>query len=573
MVSFFLTFFFFTFHSQGPLSSIRAAIKRSERPEITILSAEPLTSTSWFPGASAGFPPPPPPAPPPSYEEVIKEKTQEQVLMPCSSSCSSSSSSRPVSTITIATQTEAGSATEPQDSQARPLRPTRPPLPSPPRLSHSSSTTSQSGLSDGVVSNTAPDTVTHASAHTQCCDLLSELRSSVTSATAAQTDQWDQCLAAVDVAAPPDTSSNVLLERPTPRPRSKLGSRPISSEVKVQTLVKLREDSFATLAARAESESTKQGLSQGKYLQELLDAFSSDDWGFPEQRSDSSGNSQSESEEGEQEDGEEDMAALKARIQAFEQQVADGNSGDSKRDFVVTKRPEPRPRPRLQVQPSKSVPPSVAPKPKNLSQVPKPSSKAFWEDGALKSAESGGTDALKSTETPSIDLNPEAEAATEPSCTPKSPPSVLPQPCKTTEKPPLTPKPQAAAESPVPAPRPPPPKLTHSLSDASLLVHPKLPPRPPVAPRPSMGSPNQEKSTTTGLTPHSLPLRPSAECFSGAETEAGRDETSTPPGECESVVCEVCCPLQAAEVTTADLSAAFNLQLNGKENYYCIQPL
>lgn len=34
----------------------------TRRPEITILSAEPLAATSWFPGASAGFPPPPPPA-------------------------------------------------------------------------------------------------------------------------------------------------------------------------------------------------------------------------------------------------------------------------------------------------------------------------------------------------------------------------------------------------------------------------------------------------------------------------------------------------------------------------------
>lgn len=34
----------------------------ARRPEITILSAEPLASTSWFPGAAGGFPPPPPPA-------------------------------------------------------------------------------------------------------------------------------------------------------------------------------------------------------------------------------------------------------------------------------------------------------------------------------------------------------------------------------------------------------------------------------------------------------------------------------------------------------------------------------
>ncbi|KPP74353.1 hypothetical protein Z043_106491, partial [Scleropages formosus] len=59
--------------SQGPLSSIRAAIKKTtrtnplsdhprdrRRPEITIVSAEPLPTSPWFPGNPAGFPPPTP---------------------------------------------------------------------------------------------------------------------------------------------------------------------------------------------------------------------------------------------------------------------------------------------------------------------------------------------------------------------------------------------------------------------------------------------------------------------------------------------------------------------------------
>lgn len=53
--------------------------------------------------------------PPPSYEEVIREKTQEQVLPPSSSlSCSVS---HPAPTITTATQTDPGSAPDPQVSQ------------------------------------------------------------------------------------------------------------------------------------------------------------------------------------------------------------------------------------------------------------------------------------------------------------------------------------------------------------------------------------------------------------------------------------------------------------------------
>ncbi|XP_067408001.1 SH3 domain-containing protein 19 isoform X2 [Emydura macquarii macquarii] len=93
---------------QGPLSSIRAAIRRTSRasghteqqrdrrrPEITIVAAEPLRPSSWFPGGNVtpqglGFPSSPSQANwrineltaaelPPSYEQVIKEINQVQV--------------------------------------------------------------------------------------------------------------------------------------------------------------------------------------------------------------------------------------------------------------------------------------------------------------------------------------------------------------------------------------------------------------------------------------------------------------------------------------------------------------
>ncbi|KAF7661835.1 hypothetical protein LDENG_00251930 [Lucifuga dentata] len=424
-------------HSQGPLSSIRAAIKRTStrttslsetprerererdrrRPEITILSAEPLASTSWFPGASGGFPPPPPAAqiwgptippavqPPPSYEEVIREKTQEQVLLP-PSSCSSSSP-QSVSTTTIATQTDPGySSPDTRDPQGRrPVRPPRPPLPNTPRPSHTDDitiTTSQSTLTsfdgDGVKPNTHPETVTHTATHTQCCDLLTDFFSPLTSTSVAQTDQRD-------------TSSNLpppLLERPRPRPRSKVNIKPVGCEVKIQTLVKLREDCLSTLAARAGSDAADREASQGSYLQELLEAFSSDDWGFPDHYSNGSGVSQSEDEEGDEEEevtGEE-MATLKARIQAFEQQQE--TDGRIVEEFVVTKRPEPQPRPRLQGQPAKPAPPTVAPKPKAFTQTPKPSNKRFWEDGGLTAADSGNVDVPKTAKTPSADPEPAA---------------------------------------------------------------------------------------------------------------------------------------------------------------------
>ncbi|KAF3818584.1 hypothetical protein GH733_012001 [Mirounga leonina] len=122
--------------SQGPLSSIRAVIKRSlmnsaqqkcpveeselhrdrRRPEITIVAAEPLRPASWFPGApppGLGFPPSSAAGPwrpselvpaelPPSYEQVIKEINQVQV----NTTNNNNAAATPRHTITSATQTD-----------------------------------------------------------------------------------------------------------------------------------------------------------------------------------------------------------------------------------------------------------------------------------------------------------------------------------------------------------------------------------------------------------------------------------------------------------------------------------
>ncbi|XP_043340585.1 SH3 domain-containing protein 19 isoform X3 [Cervus canadensis] len=115
--------------SQGPLSSIRAVIKRSSRtsiqselhrdrrrPEITIVAAEPLRPTSWFPGAhppGLAFPPASAAGPwrpselvpaelPPSYEQVIKEINQVQV----NTTNNNNAAATPRHTITSATQTD-----------------------------------------------------------------------------------------------------------------------------------------------------------------------------------------------------------------------------------------------------------------------------------------------------------------------------------------------------------------------------------------------------------------------------------------------------------------------------------
>ncbi|XP_055241502.2 SH3 domain-containing protein 19 isoform X7 [Gorilla gorilla gorilla] len=115
--------------SQGPLSSIRAVIKRSSRtsiqselhrdrrrPEITIVAAEPLRPASWFPGTpppGLGFPTSSaagswrpnelvPAELPPSYEQVIKEINQVQV----NTTNNNNAAATPRHTITSATQTD-----------------------------------------------------------------------------------------------------------------------------------------------------------------------------------------------------------------------------------------------------------------------------------------------------------------------------------------------------------------------------------------------------------------------------------------------------------------------------------
>ncbi|KAL2780969.1 SH3 domain-containing protein 19 isoform 5 [Daubentonia madagascariensis] len=137
--------------SQGPLSSIRAVIKRSSRtsiqselhrdrrrPEITIVAAEPLRPASWFPGApppGLGFSPSSATGPwrpnelvpaelPPSYEQVIKEINQVQV----NTTNNNNAAATPRHTITSATQTDFSEEIDndlPQTLQA-PLKPLQP---------------------------------------------------------------------------------------------------------------------------------------------------------------------------------------------------------------------------------------------------------------------------------------------------------------------------------------------------------------------------------------------------------------------------------------------------------------
>ncbi|XP_050960638.1 SH3 domain-containing protein 19 isoform X1 [Labeo rohita] len=289
--------------SQGPLSSIRAVIKRtstrtsaqsehqrdrSRRPEITILSAEPLVSNTWFPGASGAFPPAPPPAPPtwaaasatvqlppPSYEQVIREKSREQNLH--SSPSSSSSPSSHHSTSTIATQTDTDSSGR-KSSAARPAhKPPKPPRPSLPLLC-----TPELDRFDLNARAEPRDT-----SHEQCGvqtdfdEIFGDI-SPIDTIPAAITPTTSTTSTQINFDSPGDLMKEEPSVRPRPRPRSRIALRPnedvseqpMTREVKVQTLVRLKDDAGENIFAGFDDAPSN---ISSKYLQDLMEVFGSDE--------------------------------------------------------------------------------------------------------------------------------------------------------------------------------------------------------------------------------------------------------------------------------------------------------
>ncbi|KAK6324766.1 hypothetical protein J4Q44_G00041080 [Coregonus suidteri] len=405
------------FHSsQGPLSTIRAAIKRTRtstqseqtrdrrRPEITILSAEPLAANGWFPGASGGFTAAPPPSqpiwggsiqsetqPPPSYDQVIKEKTQETVVTPTAT---------PRRSTTIATQTdpveddaaagpECTAASQPIEKRQSTvkIKPKKPPRPYLPKPLQSDSTTaiavSDSSLIqvDATATNTENQTDPK-SAAAQASPIDSSCTIPNTrSLSPSVSVQWDVPIKPSEPSTittfleptVPSSSVPVATERPTPLPRSKSHKQPITEEVKVQTLVRLNgSSSVADTAVEAPP--------SGKYLQELLDVFCLENQ-YDQNTSDASDYQTPTDGSDQSEDGDEDgdMAALhsqrniRARIQAFESQEGDGEP-----EF---KRPEPLPR-NAHLKPLK---PSVVPEPKEP-EAPSPTKTAILSRSRLSIA-------------------------------------------------------------------------------------------------------------------------------------------------------------------------------------------
>ncbi|XP_052366783.1 cell surface glycoprotein 1-like [Oncorhynchus keta] len=564
--------------SQGPLSSIRAAIKRTttrstsvsestprdrRRPEITILSAEPLVSNTWFPGASGGFPPPPPPAaqiwgstipptiqPPPSYDEVIREKRQEQdQVLPSSSS---SSPLHSVSTTTIATQTDAGPESSVPTHSHAPVqrgsvatRAPKPPRPSFPFISKPDDTPSHVDDTTGAATATvdpplfledspALHTHTPTSRHSEDTrpaafhsDLLtSDPFSPLTFASGSQTDQWVQSSSVPPphstVALTTPSSPPLLHNRPRPHPRTKNSLRPIRREVKVQTLVRLGQ----TESEVTENQEVRN--QEGKYLQELLDAFSSDDWGFPDHHSNDNRESDSEEEE---EEEEEDMSTLRARIQAFEQQQQAEDHGIHGDNGASLGRGRPEPRHRVQP-PSKPAPP-IAPKP---SLATKTSCKGVWQGGGSVASDVNLTVDTTTTQPKPSDPSPKpsdpspkpSDPSPKPSDPSPKPSDPSPKPIKTTSS---TPVPALNPIVPIPAPRPllprkPPsepqrPDRQARQTEGTPPI-PCPPPRPPVAPRTKPSVELHSTNTKPSVELHSTNTKPSVAQKPTAMTSSGR---------------------------------------------------
>ncbi|KAK1803469.1 hypothetical protein P4O66_020894, partial [Electrophorus voltai] len=313
----------------------------SRRPEITILSAEPLASNAWYPGTPAA--PSAQPTwtssiltvqlPPPSYEQVIREKSLEENIssslptpsavstssaVPASSRPPSSSSSAPhPSTATIATQTDIDVPSPARVRTRRSVR--RPPKPPPPALPLMPKPAPVHTRS--LIDLDSPDSPC------DTCSLLHTFSSEIPSGPLSEQRRAQNDLSDSDVtvdltrhsSAPtlcdssPDShdppSQQKVSAHPRPHPRSKGGLQPViiedvldqpmTREVKVQTLVRLKDDD--TVHALAGFTDGSLEFASNKYLQELLDVF-----GYDEQCLQSNQNSESDqcgkSEEEEEDD-------------------------------------------------------------------------------------------------------------------------------------------------------------------------------------------------------------------------------------------------------------------------------
>ncbi|XP_062372575.1 SH3 domain-containing protein 19 isoform X2 [Sardina pilchardus] len=477
--------------SSRPLASIRAAFKRTSgrttsqsdhtrdrrRPEITIVSAEPLASSSWFPGASA-LPSPQPVwgASIPVAAKVIKEKTQEQDVTP-------TPPPRRSHTTTIATQTDTlGTANSPDPecrtpSQSsceapklkRPPKPPRPTFPVKPKPAPRESPLQTAAPAFNQREAKSTHTEENHCANAPLTNAIDPNTTddpnrspAASTASALESEPSEPCGISdntVPVVSNPDPSSpsespRTQAPRPVPRPRTR-PSKPVRTEVKVQTLVRIKDSGDAPQVI-----SGSRDPSPNPYLKELLEVFSAD---AGADLSDSEGSHRELSDESG--DDSSDMS-IRNKIQAFEGQA-------STNDHVSTPVPVPRPR----NQPSK--PPVVAPKP---ALVPRPSVKRQIDENHNDSGNEVARVASKLVPTPA----PRPVPPKKPSIDQREDPTVA------------TPK-----TALLPPPRPPLQNKPNSFPPQEETAMPKAPP--PVLRKPSRELLNHNNHNST-----SLPAAPSS---------------------------------------------------------------
>ncbi|XP_068178134.1 SH3 domain-containing protein 19 isoform X2 [Antennarius striatus] len=327
--------------SQGPLSSIRAAIKRTKtisqsdqsrdrrRPEITIVSAAPLVSHNWFSGTPRVYPPPPESDWSTGIRgvpQVIQEKSQ----------CTSRPTAAPrrtACTVSSATQTEPvrENPTTPVPSEKRPTgrKPQKPPRPSRRKQALGEPATGGVACTD---KNAQRSTTVSATAEETSGSDLNQPGPAHSTLTCSRsvTVFWDvptYLLSAAAAETSPSSSDLRPGERPVPLPRTKLPKQVIKGEDKLQTLISVTDihEDIHSDAVKVPEE----------YLKELLEAF-------PAEFEESSDIVNQSDEALQAEDGGEmnskDMSSqrdMRARIQAFEVQ-----SGTSDKNGLAKTEPQ-----------------------------------------------------------------------------------------------------------------------------------------------------------------------------------------------------------------------------------------
>ncbi|CAL8331340.1 unnamed protein product [Lota lota] len=380
---------------QGPLSSIRAAIKRSRtnypidhsrerrRPEITILSAEPLANSSWFPEASGIFtsppashrPPPAPesswpgsvqadPQPPPSYDQVIKEKTQEEhvsrpTAIPRRLACTSTSTSA-TQTDPVREETSASPPLSP--AIKKPQKPPRPLLlktckeativksePTDRQTTNVSIATENQNESKSCIEQGNTEDYTHTCSRSVTVQWDSSAKNSVQHLKVPINSQSTP----VDFSTP--SSESVPAECPVPLPRLKKYHRKHLTEevnVTVQTLVSLSDivDNIQVTSSNNQEES-----SSNKYIEQLLEVFDVDNSSLENDKASESNSTEQSTEADGKMSAIHSQREISARIAAFETQL-------STEEETAAQRPKPHPRNAF-IKPPVSSKPSIASRP------------------------------------------------------------------------------------------------------------------------------------------------------------------------------------------------------------------